>query len=79
MTISFLLLQALEYKRESNVLREELNVTQQKLRDAERVRRSEEETHFKRISDTEEWLRSELWGSERKKRELEEVSRPKSI
>ena len=71
--------QAREYKRETNVLKTELNIAHQKLRDAERVRRTEEETHFKHISDTEEWLQSELWASERKRRELEEVSSSNNI
>ncbi|XP_019848753.1 PREDICTED: uncharacterized protein LOC105316736 isoform X2 [Amphimedon queenslandica] len=62
-----------ELKREANVLKKELDITKQKLRDAERVRVLEGEDHLKHIADNEEWLRSELWNKERKCRELEET------
>lgn len=73
------ILQALGYKRDTIALKAELDTTQKKLRDVERVRRNEEEDHKRKLSDTEEWLRSELWMKERQCRELEEVIRPKSV
>ena len=65
--------QVRELKREANVMRKELEIAKQKLHDSERVRVLEGEEHLRHATDTEEWLRSELWSKERKCRELEEV------
>lgn len=54
-------------------MRKELEIAKQKLHDSERVRVLEGEEHLRHATDTEEWLRSELWSKERKCRELEEV------
>jgi hypothetical protein len=71
---------ALEYKRQTQTLQTELDIAQEHIQNAQRKHRIEKETHFKKISDTEEWLRSELWTSEKKRREIEEVkTRSKSI
>ena len=71
-------LQAIGYKREAMVLKSEVEETQDKLKSSERIRKSMEENHRKRLSDTQEWLRSELWMKERHCQELEEVKRSRS-
>ena len=68
----------MEYKQDSMVLRSQVENIQEKLHNAEKVRRNLEKEHHKRLSDTEEWLHSELWMKDRRCRELEEVKRKRS-
>ncbi len=57
------------------VLKSEVEEVKNKLQSSERVMKNIEEDYRKKYSDTQEWLRSELWMKEHRCKELEEVKR----
>lgn len=78
--ISFLLFtQAQGFKRECIQLRAELDVVQEKLRKSETLREKEGKDFQRKISDAEEYLRSELYRQERRCGDLEEVAKSEAL
>ena len=71
--------QAQGYQRECIQLRAELGVVKERLEKSETLREKEGKNFQRKISDAEEYLRSELYRQERRCEDLEEVAKSDAL